>query len=103
MSSTKPAISLWSFLPPHPSTQLRSTPKTATGLPTPPLVPKDVAGTSLRLILHDTQKLLEQFSTRIDGILKEGTKARQSVEHTGKLFENGFDELTNNITGLGIA
>lgn len=41
--------------------------------------PADKTGTSLRILLHDTQATIEKFSERVDKLLSEAEDARQKL------------------------
>lgn len=59
----------------------------------PPMKPVDKAGTSVRMLLHDTQAVLEKFSGRIDKLHGEVEKAKQEVSTSHKVFQHGHDKL----------
>lgn len=62
--------------------------------------PVDKAGTSVRMLLHDTQAVLEKFSGRIDKLHGEVEKAKQEVSTSHKVFQHGHDKLVSDQVDL---
>ncbi|KAK0199253.1 hypothetical protein DFS33DRAFT_953626 [Desarmillaria ectypa] len=69
-------------------------------IPLPPIAPTDRTGTSLRILLHDTQAHLEKFSERVEKLTKGVDEAKQELGLTKTLFEREHEELTNEMYNL---
>lgn len=67
----------------------------------PPLLPADRVGTSLRIILQDTQACMERFSVRIGqvagGVEQNLAEARMAV----KVMESNHDKVVADTADLG--
>ncbi|KAF8892132.1 hypothetical protein BD779DRAFT_1511049 [Infundibulicybe gibba] len=74
--------------------------ETALGRVVPPLTPLDKTGTSMRILLHDTQARFEQFSTRIDTLLVGVRDAHAGIVRVQEMFERGHEDLGEDITSL---
>ncbi|KAI9573750.1 hypothetical protein HD554DRAFT_2012501, partial [Boletus coccyginus] len=72
---------------------------TTTDLPSqiPPIAPQDKAGTSMRMLIHDTQVNLEKFSTRLDGLLQRVDDCRAQVVNANKLLDVERDKVFTEI------
>lgn len=70
-------------------------------IPLPPIAPTDRTGTSLRILLHDTQAHVERFSERVEKLTKGVDEAKQELGLTKTLFQREHEELTNEMYNLG--
>jgi hypothetical protein len=64
-----------------------------------PIAPVDKTGTSMRLLLHDTQSTLEKFSEKIDNLIKgvEDTRSQALDNHQG--WADDIERSTKIIVG----
>lgn len=69
-------------------------------IPLPPIAPTDRTGTSLRILLHDTQAHIERFSERVEKLTKGVDEAKQELGLTKTLFQREHEELTNEMYNL---
>ncbi|KAG7444428.1 uncharacterized protein BT62DRAFT_900058 [Guyanagaster necrorhizus] len=69
-------------------------------IPLPPIAPTDRTGTSLRILLHDTQAHFEKFSERVEKLTKGVDEAKQELGLTRALFQREHEELTNEMYNL---
>ncbi|KAF8433245.1 hypothetical protein L210DRAFT_3486398 [Boletus edulis BED1] len=63
----------------------------------PPIAPQDKTGTSMRMLIHDTQVNLEKFSTRLDGLLQRVDCCRDQVVNANKLLDVERDKVLTEI------
>jgi hypothetical protein len=68
--------------------------------PLPPTV-QDKTGTSMRILLHDTQANFETFSTRVDALTSGIDNARREIVIVKDLFQGAQESLTMDIVDLG--
>ncbi len=66
----------------------------------PPMKPVDKAGTSARMLLHDTQAVLEKFSGKIDKLHSEVEQAKNEVSMSHKVFQHGNDKVLSDQVDL---
>ena len=57
----------------------KDNPTNSSTLSSLPIAPIDKTGTSVRLLLHDTQATLEKFSARVDKLITEAEQARSKT------------------------
>ncbi|KAG6827658.1 hypothetical protein H0H92_010881 [Tricholoma furcatifolium] len=69
-------------------------------IPLPPITPLDKNGTSMRVLLHDTQAYLDKFSTRADSLLTGVDEAKQEISLVKTLFQREHDALTDELVDL---
>lgn len=67
----------------------------------PPIAPQDKTGTSMRMLIHDTQVNLEKFSTRLDGLLQRVDDCRSQVVNANKLLDVERDKVLTEILEIG--
>ena len=67
----------------------------------PPIAPQDKTGTSMRMLIHDTQVNLEKFSTRLDGLLQRVEDCRAQVVNANKLLDVERDKVLAEIREIG--
>lgn len=67
----------------------------------PPIVPQDRMGTSMRMLIHDTQVNLEKFSDRLDGLLQRVEDCRAQVVNANKLLDVERDKVLAEIVTIG--
>ena len=67
----------------------------------PPIAPQDKTGTSMRMLIHDTQVNLEKFSTRLDGLLQRVDDSRAQVVNANKLLDVERDKVLTEILEIG--
>jgi hypothetical protein len=68
----------------------------------PPLAPLDKTGTSMRMLIHDTQANLEKFSVRLDGLLQRVEDCKAQVLNSNKLLDNERDRVLTEILDIGM-
>ncbi|KIJ65116.1 hypothetical protein HYDPIDRAFT_88719 [Hydnomerulius pinastri MD-312] len=66
----------------------------------PPLAPLDKTGTSMRMLVHDTQANLEKFSSRLDGLLSRVDDCKNQVLNANKLLESERDRVLTEILDI---
>ncbi|EMD38749.1 hypothetical protein CERSUDRAFT_151372 [Gelatoporia subvermispora B] len=66
----------------------------------PPIAPSDRTGTSLRILLHDTQANLEKFSERVNLLIDDVEGTKREVVTVRKAFEDEHEKLINETTDL---
>ncbi|KAF7794400.1 hypothetical protein EIP86_005534 [Pleurotus ostreatoroseus] len=66
----------------------------------PPLAPNDKLGTSVRMLLHDTQATLEKFSERVEKLTSGVDKAQQDIRTVQKLFEHEHENAMEGTVDL---
>ncbi|KAJ3529062.1 hypothetical protein NM688_g7908 [Phlebia brevispora] len=59
----------------------------------PPFAPTDRLGTSMRILLHDTQATLEKFSERLETLTNGVDKTHQNINVVQKLFEREHESF----------
>ncbi|KAJ7780981.1 hypothetical protein B0H16DRAFT_1496720 [Mycena metata] len=69
-------------------------------VPLPPTAPLDKTGTSMRILLHDTQANFENFSTRVDTVSAEIERTRREIVVVKDLFQGAQESLTNDVVDL---
>ncbi|KAF4569865.1 hypothetical protein EYR40_008846 [Pleurotus pulmonarius] len=77
-----------------------STPGTSSDALNPPIVPLDRTGTSMRMLLHDTQANFEKFSGRIDLMTNCIESTKQEIVTVKSLFEEQNEKLSMEIIDL---
>lgn len=65
-----------------------------------PVAPVDKAGTSMRMLLHDTQATLEKFSTHIEKLTSRVEDAKREVSTAHKVFQLGHEKLVEENVSL---
>ncbi|THH27789.1 hypothetical protein EUX98_g6389 [Antrodiella citrinella] len=68
--------------------------------PLPPIAPIDKAGTSIRILLHDTQAQFEKFSERVVKLTDGVEGAKREVSTMQKLFEREHESLLQELVDL---
>ncbi|EKM49162.1 uncharacterized protein PHACADRAFT_265773 [Phanerochaete carnosa HHB-10118-sp] len=58
-----------------------------------PVTPVDKAGTSMRMLLHDTQATLEKFSGHIERLTSKVDDAKREVTTAHKAFQYGHEKM----------
>lgn len=64
--------------------------------------PIDRNGTSVRMLLHDTQATLEKFSTRVEKLTARVDDAKRELSTAHKVFQAGHDNLITENVDLGM-
>ena len=85
---------LWTYL------QRKSTVAEGSGVPLPPLAPVDKTGTSVRILLHDTQAHFEKFSDRVEKITKAFEDSSREMVQLKSLFEKSGDDQLRSSTKI---
>jgi hypothetical protein len=67
----------------------------------PPIAPVDKNGTSMRILLHDTQAHLERFSVRTDKLCSSVEETKREITTVHTLFQREHETLRNDIVDLG--
>jgi hypothetical protein len=67
----------------------------------PPIVPVDKNGTSMRILLHDTQAHLERFSVRADKLCSNVEETKREITTINALFQREHETLRDDIVDLG--
>ncbi|KAL6299542.1 hypothetical protein BKA93DRAFT_742214 [Sparassis latifolia] len=65
-----------------------------------PIVPLDKAGTSMRILLHDTQANLEKFSDRVAKLTIGVHDTKREIVTMQKLFEQDHEKLLEETVNL---
>lgn len=66
-----------------------------------PITPLDKAGTSMRILLHDTQAHLEKFSDRVTKLINGVDESKREIVTVQKLFEQDREKLVEETVDLG--
>lgn len=66
-----------------------------------PIAPVDRAGTSMRMLLHDTQATLEKFAGHVEGLACRVDEARREVATAHKVFLHGQEKTVEENIKLG--
>lgn len=67
----------------------------------PPITPLDKNGTSMRILLHDTQAHLDRFSERADKLFSKIDETKREISLVNTLFHREHDTLTEELVDLG--
>jgi hypothetical protein len=67
----------------------------------PPIAPVDKMGTSVRILLHDTQRNFEKFSETIEGLTEGIRKTKEEIVNVKKMFEKEHECVSEDIFNLG--
>jgi hypothetical protein len=67
----------------------------------PPLAPLDKNGTSMRILLHDTQAHLERFSVRADKLFSSVEETKREITTVNTLFQREHETLRDDVVDLG--
>ncbi|KIY53017.1 hypothetical protein FISHEDRAFT_9335, partial [Fistulina hepatica ATCC 64428] len=59
--------------------------------------PLDRTGTSVRILLHDTQANLEKFSARVDAMMNGVQSTKNEIVGVGTLFQAEREMLSSNL------
>ncbi|KAJ7752787.1 hypothetical protein DFH07DRAFT_744809 [Mycena maculata] len=70
------------------------------GTPLPPTAPLDKTGTSMRILLHDTQANFERFSTKVDALTSGIDDAKRELVVVKDLFHGEHESLTTEMLDL---
>ncbi|PSR74070.1 hypothetical protein PHLCEN_2v10142 [Hermanssonia centrifuga] len=82
-----------------PSSLLVKAPK-ENGLKSAPTVPIDRTGTSMRMLLHDTQAILEKFSERVDKLTNGIDDAKRDIITVQNLFQSEHETFMGEVVSL---
>jgi hypothetical protein len=66
-----------------------------------PIAPLDKVGTSMRLLLHDTQANLEKFSERVDTLVIGVGETKREMMTMQKMFQDDREKLVGHVVDLG--
>lgn len=58
-----------------------------------PITPVDKAGTSMRMLLHDTQATLEKFAAHIEKLAGRVDDAKREVGTAHRVFQHGHEKM----------
>ncbi|KAK1222137.1 hypothetical protein PQX77_015065 [Marasmius sp. AFHP31] len=75
-------------------------PTSTSDVPLPPLGPVDKNATSTRILLHDTQANLQQFSERIDKMTQSLNGTKQEISAVKVLFQEEHERLVGELVDL---
>jgi hypothetical protein len=67
----------------------------------PPIAPMDKNGTSMRILLHDTQAHLERFSVRADKLFSSVEETKREITTVNTLFQREHEALRDDVVDLG--
>lgn len=67
----------------------------------PPIAPLDKNGTSMRILLHDTQVHLERFSVRADKLHSSVEETKREITTVNLLFQREHETLRDDMVDLG--
>ena len=73
----------------------------SSGLSNPPIAPLDKTGTSMRILLHDTQSNFEKFSARVDKLYAGVAEAKEEIMMVKTLFQGEHEILNGEMVDLG--
>ncbi|KAJ7180361.1 hypothetical protein C8R43DRAFT_1056544 [Mycena crocata] len=68
--------------------------------PLPPTAPLDKTGTSMRILLHDTQANFEKFSVKVDTLTSGIDQAKREIGIVKDLFQADRESLTLDVVDL---
>ncbi|KAG6898301.1 hypothetical protein C0992_011892 [Termitomyces sp. T32_za158] len=66
----------------------------------PPITPLDKNGTSMRILLHDTQAHLDRFAEKSDKLFNKIEETKQEISIVNTLFRREHDTLTEELVDL---
>ncbi|KAI6101332.1 hypothetical protein F5141DRAFT_1138562 [Pisolithus sp. B1] len=66
----------------------------------PPMTPQDKTGTSMRMLVHDTQSTLERFSERLDVLMTRVDDCRSQVINANKLLDHERDKVLTEMADI---
>ncbi|KAJ7498667.1 hypothetical protein FB451DRAFT_1202673 [Mycena latifolia] len=69
-------------------------------VPLPPTAPLDKTGTSMRILLYDTQSNFEKFSTKVDTLTSGINEAKREIVMVKDLFQREHESLTMDVVDL---
>ncbi|KAG6845018.1 hypothetical protein H0H87_001539 [Tephrocybe sp. NHM501043] len=75
-------------------------PPSSAGPVLPPIAPLDKNGTSMRILLHDTQAHLDKFSASADKLLAGVNEATCQISTVNTLFQREHEALTEDLVDL---
>ena len=78
-----------------------STPGASYDAHNPPIAPLDRTGTSMRMLLHDTQANFEKFSSRIDTVASTIEATKHEIATMKSLFDEQSEKLSMEMVDLG--
>ncbi|KZT72018.1 hypothetical protein DAEQUDRAFT_639896, partial [Daedalea quercina L-15889] len=64
------------------------------------LTPMDKTGTSLRILLHDTQANLENFSDRVNKLAGNIDESKREISTVKELYQQGHEKVVEDIVDL---
>ncbi|KAJ7094528.1 hypothetical protein B0H15DRAFT_829917 [Mycena belliarum] len=79
----------------------KNTLATPSMVPVPPTAPLDKTGTSMRILLHDTQANFEKFSAKVDTLTSGITEAKREIVIVRDLFQREHEAHTMDVVDLG--
>lgn len=91
---------LWTLLGPSPQSVTSIASKLNPAGIASTLNPKDKTATSLRLLLCDAQNTLEEFSTHVQGLVKDVGRASAQMEETAKIVEDQHAVANDDLKAL---
>ncbi|KAI6013958.1 hypothetical protein BKA83DRAFT_4352144 [Pisolithus microcarpus] len=89
------ANALWAHILPKMAVLQDSTPPV-----NPPLTPQDKTGTSMRMLIYDTQTTLEKFSERLDVLMTRVDDCRGQVINANKLLDHERDKVLTEMVDI---
>ncbi|KZT07381.1 uncharacterized protein LAESUDRAFT_651432 [Laetiporus sulphureus 93-53] len=66
----------------------------------PPIAPADKTGTSLRILLHDSQANLEKFSERVTQLTGGVESTRRQISTVHELFQRDREKLLEDVVNV---
>ena len=69
--------------------------------PVAPTAPLDKTGTSMRVLLHDTQSNFERFTTRVDSLATGIEDARREIVAVKDLFAGAQETTVGDVVEVG--
>ena len=67
----------------------------------PPIAPQDRNGTSMRIMMHDTQAMFEKYAARADNLVKEVGEVKRAMLASQKLSEDVHENTVSQMVDLG--
>ncbi|KZP30546.1 hypothetical protein FIBSPDRAFT_777305, partial [Athelia psychrophila] len=99
---SKASIALIRYLHPASTTLSQTSPDllSTKNMNIPPIIPQDRSGTSMRMLIHDTQAMFEKYSGCANDLLKGVGEAKRTMIVAQKLFEEDHEKIVGQTVDL---
>lgn len=103
LQPSKASIALIRYLHPASTTLSQTSPDllSTKNMNIPPIIPQDRSGTSMRMLIHDTQAMFEKYSGCANDLLKGVGEAKRTMLVAQKLFEEDHEKIVGQTVDLG--